>query len=188
MFGPDLSDSDRRALIMKAYETLKGQWERFRRPDGGRDHPAKTCRDLHVAHPELPSGDYWVDPNEGDVRDAILVHCNMANKATCLYPQPTRTPEITYIGEEQEIWVTEVEGGMKVSIITSCIPRKLTWLLSDILSNDCRVIVAPLVGRHSLLLLRAVLMNMETFTAVTELFLMITVLCEVVNCKDFQAY
>lgn len=114
---------------MKAYETLKSQWERYRRPDGGRDYPAKTCRDLHVAHPELPSGDYWVDPNEGDVRDAILVYCNMVNKATCLYPQPNRTPEITYIGEEQEIWVTEVEGGMKVSIITSCIYRKLTWLL-----------------------------------------------------------
>jgi hypothetical protein len=44
----------------------------------------------------------------------------MVNKATCLYPQPNRTPEITYVGEEQEIWVTEVEGGMKVSIIASC--------------------------------------------------------------------
>jgi len=170
MFGSDLSDSDRRALVMKAYETLKSQWERFRRPDGGRDYPAKTCRDLHVAHPEFPSGDYWVDPNEGDVRDAILVYCNMVNKATCLYPQPSRTPEITYVGEDQEIWVTEVEGGMKVSIITNCIPRKLMCLLCDILSNDCHVIVAPLVGKHSLLLLRAVLMNMETFTAVTELF------------------
>lgn len=170
MFGPDLSDSDRRTLITKAYETLKSQWERYRRPDGGRDFPAKTCRDLHVAHPELPSGDYWVDPNEGDVRDAILVYCNMVNKATCLYPQPNRTPEITYVGEELEIWVTEVEGGMKVSIITSCIHRKFMWLQCDILSNDCHVIVAPLVGRHSLLLLRAVAMNMETFTAVTELF------------------
>lgn len=115
MFGPDLSDSDRRTLVMKAYKTLKSQWERFRRPDGGRDYPAKTCRDLHVAHPELPSGDYWVDPNEGDVRDAILVHCNMVKKATCLYPQPNRTPEITYVGEDQEIWVAEVEGGMKLT-------------------------------------------------------------------------
>lgn len=171
MFGPDLSDSDRRTLVMKAYETLKSQWERFRRPDGGRDHPAKTCRDLHVAHPEFPSGDYWVDPNEGDVRDAILVYCNMANKATCLYPQPNRTPEITYVGEELEIWVAEVEGGMKVSIITiHCIHRKLMLLQCDILSNDCHVIVAPLVGSHSLLLLRAISVNMETFTAVTELF------------------
>lgn len=123
MFGTDLSDSERRALIMKAYETLKSQWERFRQPDGGRDFPAKTCRDLHVAHPELPSGDYWMDPNEGDVQDAILVHCDMTTTATCLYPQPNRTPEITYVGEEQEIWVTEVEGGMKVSIIASCSHR-----------------------------------------------------------------
>jgi hypothetical protein len=59
-----------------------------------------------------------VDPNEGDIRDAILVHCDMVNKATCLYPQPNHTPEITYVGEEQEIWVTEVEGGMKVCTVT----------------------------------------------------------------------
>lgn len=123
MFGTDLNDSERRTLIMKAYETLKSQWERFRRPDGGRDFPAKTCRDLHVAHPELPSGDYWMDPNEGDIRDAILVHCDMTTTATCIYPQPNRTPEITYVGEEQEIWVTEVEGGMKVRIIASCSHR-----------------------------------------------------------------
>lgn len=116
IFGADLSDSERRALVMKAYETLKSQWERFRRPDGGRDFPAKTCRDLHVARPELPSGEYWVDPNEGDARDAILVYCDMTAIATCLYPQPNRTPEITYVGEEQEIWVTEVEGGMEVSV------------------------------------------------------------------------
>ena len=179
MFGQDLSDSDRRTLVMKAYETLKSQFERFRRPDGGRDYPAKTCRDLHVAHPELPSGDYWVDPNEGDVRDAILVYCNMVNKATCLYPQPIRTPEITYVGEEQEIWVTEVEGGMKVSINTSCIHRNLMWLQCDVLSNDCYVIEAPLVFKHSLLLLRAVSTNMKTFTAVT-------VLSEVVTSKIFR--
>ena len=189
MFGPDLSDSDRRTLVMKAYKTLKSQWERFRRPDGGRDYPAKTCRDLHVAHPELPSGDYWVDPNEGDVRDAILVHCNMVNKATCLYPQPNRTPEITYVGEDQEIWVADVEGGMKVSNIISCSHRKLTWLRCDILSNDGHVITAPLVGKHFSIV--ESIWNEYTLTAITDTesfrtVSMITVLSKVVTSKIFR--
>jgi hypothetical protein len=174
---------------MKAYKTLKSQWERFRRPDGGRDYPAKTCRDLHVAHPELPSGDYWVDPNEGDVRDAILVHCNMVKKATCLYPQPNRTPEITYVGEDQEIWVAEVEGGMKVSNIISCSHRKLTWLQCDILSNDGHVITAPLVGKHFSIV--ESIWNEYTLTAITDTesfrtVSMITVLSKVVTSKIFR--
>lgn len=44
-----------------------------------------------------------------------MVHCDMEKKATCVLPKPERTPEITYVGEEQEVWVGEVEGGMKVS-------------------------------------------------------------------------
>lgn len=152
LFGADLSDSERRELIMKAYETLKTQWERFRRPNGEKDFPAKTCRDLHVAHPELPSGDYWVDPNEGDIRDAILVRCDMVNKATCLYPQPNRTPEITYVGEEQEIWVTEVEGGMKVSVTARCSCGNRAFhrsKLSTALSESLAMHLTKLLGNWS---------------------------------------
>ena len=129
MFGTELSDSERRALVMKAYESLKSQYERFRKPDGARDFPAKTCRDLHVAHPDLPSGDYWVDPNEGDSRDAILAYCNMETSATCIYAQPARTPEIKYIGEEQEIWVTEVEGGIKARLLPYLLLNLIFFLI-----------------------------------------------------------
>lgn len=59
-----------------------------------------------------------MDPNEGDIRDAIVVMCIMEKRSTCLLPQPERTPEITYVGNEQEVWLGEMEGGMKVQCNT----------------------------------------------------------------------
>lgn len=56
IFGKDLSEAERRELLLKAYNHVKESLERFRRPDGKKDAPARTCRDLYVAHPELPSG------------------------------------------------------------------------------------------------------------------------------------
>nr|CAD7260945.1 unnamed protein product [Timema shepardi] len=115
IFGKEITEDERRELVLQAYQHLKASFERFRKPDGQKSSPAKTCRDLAVAYPELPNGEYWVDPNEGDVRDAILVACDMEKKMTCLLPSPIRTPEIKYIGEEPELWVGEMEGGMKIS-------------------------------------------------------------------------
>ena len=63
----------------------------------------------------LIPGEYWVDPNEGDTRDAILVHCDMEKRATCVLPRPERTQEIIFNTEQQEVWLGEEKGGMKVS-------------------------------------------------------------------------
>lgn len=42
----------------------------------------------------------------------------MENKATCVHPSPEKTPEVTYVGEEQEVWLSEVEGGVKVCYLS----------------------------------------------------------------------
>lgn len=55
-----------------------------------------------------------MDPNEGDIRDAILVYCDMETRATCVMPKPVSSPEIHYKGRESEIWLGEIENGMKV--------------------------------------------------------------------------
>lgn len=56
LFGKDISDEERREVVMKAYEQLKASFERFKKPDGQKSSPARTCRDLSVAHPELSTG------------------------------------------------------------------------------------------------------------------------------------
>jgi len=57
-----------------------------------------------------------VDPNEGDPRDSILVKCDMETKATCILPQPERSPEITHKSDDTEIWLGDISEGMKVNI------------------------------------------------------------------------
>lgn len=103
LFGQEITDDERRNLITKAYEQLRVSYRKFMRPEGTKDAPAKTCRDLAYTHPELPSGEYWVDPNEGDVQDAIVVHCDMETKATCVLPQPGLTQEFTHSGRSQGV-------------------------------------------------------------------------------------
>ena len=43
---------------------------------------------------------YWVDPNAGDPKDAILVHCDMtsAAAATCIQPKPDMSDVTTVQG------------------------------------------------------------------------------------------
>jgi len=57
-------------------EELKQTVARLEKPDGSKDNPARTCRDIKSYYPEKESGMYWLDPNRGCTSDAILVHCN----------------------------------------------------------------------------------------------------------------
>ncbi|KAG8328921.1 Collagen alpha-2(V) chain, partial [Homalodisca vitripennis] len=115
LFGNDVTEEERRALLQKAYQQLKASFERFKKPDGSKSAPAKTCRDLSVAYPTLANGEYWLDPNEGDIKDAILVYCDMENKLTCLLPQPAASPQISHVGREQELWLSEIKPGFKIN-------------------------------------------------------------------------
>lgn len=117
LFGDkELTEEDRRNIILKSYEQLKVSFEKFKRPDGQIKTPAKTCRDLFAAYPHFSSGQYWIDPNEGDVNDALLVHCDSVKRASCLYPSPMRTSEIKYVGPvDEQIWLGDMKGGIQIS-------------------------------------------------------------------------
>lgn len=56
IFPQRMSDAERNEFIQKAYEKLKISYERFKKPDGKQDYPARTCRDLAVAHPDFENG------------------------------------------------------------------------------------------------------------------------------------
>lgn len=119
IIGNDMDEEERREMLAKVYENLKASFSRWRKPDGGKASPAKTCRDLYAAHPQLPSGDYWIDPNDGDVKDAILVRCNREDSATCVFPSPARTPElplgnVASVGHDG-VWLSEIPGAQKLS-------------------------------------------------------------------------
>ena len=93
----DLTPDEQKQLVIKFYKELRTSFESFSAPDGSKETPAKTCRDLHAATPDKPSGEYWVDPNAGDPNDAILVHCDMDKLATCITPKPSISQEVIHL-------------------------------------------------------------------------------------------
>ena len=48
---------EQKRMVVRAYNNLKQTFETFAQPDGGQETPAKTCRDLHAAHPDKTSGE-----------------------------------------------------------------------------------------------------------------------------------
>jgi collagen type II alpha len=110
VFGDELTQDQQRQMVIQAYKKLKETFEEFNKPNGDQKTPAKTCKDLKMAHPDTPSGDYWVDPNSGDPKDAILAYCNMENESTCIYPKPDVTEETTSDTPEREIWFSDIPG------------------------------------------------------------------------------
>lgn len=116
MFGNHRQTAEeQRNIIKRAYEQLKRTYDKIDKQTGEKHSPARTCEELHSSKPELDSGEYWIDPNGGEKRDAILVFCDMPKKATCIKPQPQRSNNIQYVGDEKEIWLSEVQNGMKMT-------------------------------------------------------------------------
>lgn len=56
IFSKDITEEERRELLMKAYENLKSSFQKLIKPDGEKNSPAKTCRDLFIAYPDKLSG------------------------------------------------------------------------------------------------------------------------------------
>ncbi|KAF1371597.1 hypothetical protein PFLUV_G00270040 [Perca fluviatilis] len=73
-------------------KTLSGHLQNLRSPDGSKMNPAKTCQDIKQCYPQKPSGEYWIDPNQGSTKDAIRVFCNMESGETCISANPANIP------------------------------------------------------------------------------------------------
>lgn len=114
LFDASVPVEEKKRIVFEYYRKLVEEYERLRSPTGDKDAPAKTCRDLALSHPELPDGSYWIDPNEGDPKDAIQVHCDMAAKASCINPSPSKVPKKAhYIGRSRHTWFSDMEGGFQ---------------------------------------------------------------------------
>lgn len=57
IFGKEITEKERRELLLKVYENLKSSYQKLVKPDGEKNSPAKTCRDLFVAYPNKLSGE-----------------------------------------------------------------------------------------------------------------------------------
>jgi hypothetical protein len=61
---------------------------------------------------------YFIDPNEGDSKDAIEAYCEMTTKSTCILPSPDKIP-FKWYNKESKLgysWFSEMKEGFSVSL------------------------------------------------------------------------
>lgn len=99
---------------------IRKEMEYLKRPMGTKENPARSCKDLFLAHTEFQNGWYWIDPNLGVPDDAIKVYCDLASSGdTCLYADedtsqaPVR--EWRKPGDRKEVAFSELNGGFRIS-------------------------------------------------------------------------
>uniref|UniRef100_A0AAZ3SL46 Collagen, type XI, alpha 1a n=1 Tax=Oncorhynchus tshawytscha TaxID=74940 RepID=A0AAZ3SL46_ONCTS len=91
--------------IFGSLNNLKQDMERMKYPMGTQNNPARTCKDLQLAHPEFTNGEYWIDPNQGCSGDSFSVHCNFtAGGETCIFPDKK------FSGVRISSWPRELPG------------------------------------------------------------------------------
>lgn len=75
-------------VMLQHIDQLKAQVEKIRFPQGTRESPALSCREIILGHPQYQSGWYWIDPSQGSADDAIQVWCNVTADyiETCVHP------------------------------------------------------------------------------------------------------
>lgn len=105
---------------MASMSSLSRELEQLRRPPGTAEHPGLVCSELQRDHPQLPDGEYWIDPNQGCARDALRVFCNFtAGGQTCLYPDKKfETVKLaSWSREKPGNWYSSFRRGKKFSYV-----------------------------------------------------------------------
>uniref|UniRef100_A0A672LD92 Collagen, type XI, alpha 1a n=1 Tax=Sinocyclocheilus grahami TaxID=75366 RepID=A0A672LD92_SINGR len=91
--------------IFSSLNNLKQDIERMKYPMGTQNNPTRSCKDLQLAHPEFPDGEYYIDPNQGCSGDSFKVYCNFtAGGETCIFPDKKSN------GVRISSWPKEVPG------------------------------------------------------------------------------
>ncbi|KAI1900599.1 hypothetical protein AGOR_G00051580 [Albula goreensis] len=108
--------------IFGTLNSLKQEIEQMKHPLGTQANPARTCKDLHLCHPDFPSGEYWIDPNQGCPRDSFKVYCNFtAEGESCIYPdKKSKGVRLTsWPKEDPGSWFSEFKRGKMLTYVDS---------------------------------------------------------------------
>lgn len=74
---------------------------------------------------------YWVDPNAGDPKDAILVYCDMeaeSGPATCIQPKPSTSEEMAVETSEREMWFSDMTANGGFALTYKADSNQITFL------------------------------------------------------------
>lgn len=115
-----MSDKPNYSLIQTVLDSLQLELRLLLDPpDGTKEHPATTCLELWLCHPEFTSGLYYIDPNQGSPADALLAYCSFSSALTqtCLHPQDSQLAMKAWMedlpGGESFQWLSRVDQGFQ---------------------------------------------------------------------------
>ncbi|XP_063001043.1 collagen alpha-3(V) chain-like [Elgaria multicarinata webbii] len=85
-------------------------------PNGTKEKPAASCKELLLAHPHLADGYYYIDPNQGSPQDSFIAFCNFtAGGESCISPTQNQVPIKAwlraYTSEDTFQWFSSLPGG-----------------------------------------------------------------------------
>jgi collagen type V/XI/XXIV/XXVII alpha len=117
--------------VFAALESLKQDLTLLREPMGTNDNPARSCKDLWLAHPDFPNGEYFIDPNGGCAKDAIKVHCDLEKEGiTCIKPKTHKVKPSKFKKSQPGDWFSDDPKGFKFDYSVSDPQFKFLRLLS----------------------------------------------------------
>jgi len=106
-------------------DVLDARADAAMRPDGSKKYPAESCKDIQMCIPEAKSGNYWINPNGGDIDDAIEVHCDFTGPKVETCVRPTTSLDVKAMSTKQN--------------------DKFNWISEEV--EDSKVIYAPSVSQ-----------------------------------------
>lgn len=121
----------------------------YKRQNGTRQYPARSCRELHLDYPEYPSGRYWIDPNEGCTNDAFFVYCDFQKQANCIDPKKNKivVPELS-----TRMWISQSDESAPIMdykapaiqmnflrLLTKQVFQNITYSCYQESENDCTI-------------------------------------------------
>jgi len=130
-------NEEKKPKTIDLYDVITYRLDMYKNPNGSKEFPARTCRDLHMSYPKFLSGLYWIDPNGGITNDAIKVYCEFHTNASCLYPGEESQPYVTdqkkwYSGSDGYKWLgKELLGLSKLEYVSDPSQLEFLQLLSD---------------------------------------------------------
>ncbi|XP_065221018.1 collagen alpha-2(I) chain-like isoform X2 [Planococcus citri] len=109
-------------------------------------NPALTCREIAANDPNSPNGDYWINPSEGDIRNAILVHCDIEKHMTCIYPRDIRSKTFDISSAKSEVWLgsnnSDFKIAYKINRLQLAALQKLSILSTQNITYHCKNSIA----------------------------------------------
>lgn len=129
--------------IRTALASLDKQIHNIKSPQGTKDNPARTCKDLFLCNTEFEDGYYYIDPNQGCTADAIRVRCIKKSNESCLEPKTMTYPKKQwYTGPAKSVYMSSfdeiIEYNMAdlsqltfLRLLTTTVSQKVTYLCKD---------------------------------------------------------